>query len=100
MKTRREILAEAERCVNGDRDKTHGSPENNFQTIADLWSVYLDKCITAEDVAAMMIMLKISRIKSGSGSGDHWVDIAGYAACGGEIYYQDLEIGKDQNDIE
>ena len=33
----------------------------------------------------MMILLKVARVAGGSESIDNWVDIAGYAACGGEI---------------
>ena len=39
---------------------------------------------SSRDVAAMMILLKIARAAT-STKCDHWVDIAGYAACGGEI---------------
>ncbi len=49
-----------------------------------MWSDYLDATVFAEDVAVMMILMKIARIKGG-GSLDCWVDIAGYAACGGEL---------------
>lgn len=41
--------------------------------------------ITAEDVAVMMALLKIARIGTGTATDDSWVDLAGYAACGGEI---------------
>jgi hypothetical protein len=34
----------------------------------------------------MMALLKISRIKNGGGTGDSFVDLAGYAACGGELF--------------
>ena len=63
-------------------------------TIAKLWSQYLTARvggnqtiinIMPDDVAAMMILLKVSRIASGNGKNDNWVDIAGYAACGGEL---------------
>ena len=37
------------------------------------------------DVAMMMALLKIARIQSGTGTDDSFVDLAGYAACGGEI---------------
>ena len=37
------------------------------------------------DVAAMLALLKIARIASGHAKADNWVDLAGYAACGGEI---------------
>lgn len=40
--------------------------------------------ITAKDVAAMMGLLKVARIATGS-SPDSFVDLAGYAACADEI---------------
>ena len=33
----------------------------------------------------MMALLKIARIATGGPKEDSWVDLAGYAACGGEI---------------
>ena len=70
-------------AVSGSRD--YGSPENNFQTIADFWSVYKGVKFSASDVAMMMALLKVARIKSGGGTEDSFVDLAGYAACGGEL---------------
>lgn len=83
--TRTEILDSAKRCVVGDREQDYGSPENNFNTIADFWSTYLGKKVSAKDVAAMLALLKIARIGSGHAKADNWIDLAGYAACGGEI---------------
>lgn len=87
--TRKEILDTAAKCVCGDREQDYGSPENNFQTIAKMWDAYLKggkkTAIDAVDVAAMLAMLKIARIASGHAKEDNWVDLAGYAACGGEI---------------
>lgn len=40
--------------------------------------------ITAKDVAAMMGLLKVARIATGN-KADSFVDLAGYAACAGEI---------------
>lgn len=82
---RESILQEAIRCVCGEREQQYGSPENNFKTIAELWSTYLEMDVTPVDVAALMILLKVARIASGNGKNDNWVDIAGYAACGGEL---------------
>lgn len=82
---REHTLNEAKDCIMGDREQDYGSPENNFQTIADFWSTYLGIEVTAQQVADMMILMKISRIKNGGGTGDSYVDIAGYAACGNEI---------------
>lgn len=83
--TRPEILQKAEACVCGHREQEYGSPENNFQTIADLWRAYKGVDFTAVDVAMMMALLKIARIQSGTATEDSFVDPAGYAACGGEI---------------
>lgn len=86
--TRTEILATAEKMVNGDRQTDYGTPENNFQTIASLWDIYLSTMtnrLTGKDVAAMLALLKIARIASGHAKPDNWIDLAGYAACGGEI---------------
>ena len=83
--TRTEILDKAKECVTGRRDQDYGRPEDNFGMIADLWSTYLDHDIKTVDVAIMMALLKIARIRNGGGSGDSFVDLAGYAACAGEI---------------
>lgn len=83
---RAEILHEAESCICGQREQDYGSPEDNFSTIAVMWTAYTGTVITALDVAMMMCLLKIARIKNGGGTGDSFVDLCGYAACGGEIH--------------
>ena len=100
---RKQILQEAEKCVCGEREQSYGKPENNFENIGLLWGIYLNAAhpvdlknfaingITAKDVAAMMALLKIARIATGHGKMDNWVDLAGYAACGGEIEGRDTE---------
>ena len=35
----------------------------------------------------MMALLKIARIAGGNAKADNWIDLAGYAACGGELEY-------------
>lgn len=85
------ILADARTCVCGHRVTDYGKPENSFGTIAEFWTTYLRGAhpevpdITAEDVTMMMALLKIARISSGTGTRDSFVDLAGYAACGGEL---------------
>lgn len=83
--TRESILNRAIECVCGEREQDYGSPEDNFNRIAIYWSAHLGMEITAEDVAVMMALLKIARIGTGTATDDSWVDLAGYAACGGEI---------------
>lgn len=100
MRNRKWILDQAEKCVNGDRNHRYAEPEDSFELIADLWSAYLHREVSNIDVANMMILLKIARTMGGEGSIDNFVDIAGYAACGGEIWSDYEAIGKDQNDVD
>ena len=89
--TRAEILDKAKNIVTGFRETSYGSPESNFDLIARLWEEYLlarwtqNHAILAEDVANMMILLKVARNATGRGKDDNYIDIAGYAACGGEL---------------
>lgn len=87
--TRLSILEEAIRCVTKDRNATHGDPEDNFNTIAQLWHTYMlhrrSGNLNGVDVAVMMMLMKISRIITSPEHPDHWVDAAGYSACGGGI---------------
>lgn len=83
--TRSEILKQADAIVNGERQQAYGSAENSFALISALWADYLGIRLSAVDVALMMILLKVAREKGGQGKADNWIDIAGYAACGGEI---------------
>lgn len=87
---RAEILDAAKKCVCADRENQYGAPEYSFNIIARFWEDYLSGKgqqvdISQKDVAAMMALLKIARIVTGRQKADNWVDLAGYAACGGEM---------------
>lgn len=81
---RAEILEVAKACVCGEREQDYGTPEDSFGLIAQLWTVYKGTMFTAKDVAMMMALLKVARICN-SDKADSFVDLAGYAACAGEI---------------
>ena len=85
--TRQTMLDEAAKCVNADRNKQYGEPENSLIKIAAMWTVYLNgrSVISAADVAAMMALFKTARVASGQAKADNWIDIAGYTAYGGEV---------------
>lgn len=85
MSVRAEILAAAAQAVTVDRAATHGAAEQSFAQIAALWSVRLGVEITAEQVAILLVDLKTVRAWGNPDHFDNWVDIAGYAACGGEV---------------
>ena len=82
--TRKECLDAAAGCVLKNRNSEYGEPEDSFGVIANFWSVYLGRKVYPHDVAMMMSLLKIARIKANRGYADGYIDLAGYAACGAE----------------
>jgi hypothetical protein len=87
-----EALREAAKIITGDRDTQYGGREEKFGRIAKVWSMILGVEISNEDVAMMMVGLKVARYANKSGfQGDTWIDIAGYAGCGYEVGMLDLE---------
>lgn len=89
------ILDIAKEIIHGDREQAYGDPRFNLDTIAQLWSVYLQRLfyswgidgakLKAEDVSQMMILLKTARLIHNPAHKDSLVDQAGYAALQGRI---------------
>ena len=71
------VAVDAIRLVDEDRNDSYGPPEENLSRIAGMWSAYIGTDITAEDVALMMVLVKISRSKAGY-SRDNAVDGVAY----------------------
>lgn len=82
---RADVLDAAARAVMVDRAATHGAAEDTFGAIAKVWSARLGVAVTPAQVALLLIDLKVCRAWGNPGHDDNWVDIAGYAACGGEL---------------
>ena len=78
------ILVEAHQLVNGDRQASYGSPAENFSRIADLWSAYLGKAVTAKDVAICMALLKLAR-EANRHKVDNLLDAVGYIALAADV---------------
>lgn len=72
------VLQEADRLINGDRPQCYGPPKKNFKDVADLWSGWLGIGIGELDVAVLMVLMKVARLKNGYHR-DSVVDIGGYA---------------------
>lgn len=83
--TRKETLNEAEDCVLRSRQTTHGTPESSFGLIASFWSGYLGVPVQDYDVAIMMGLLKIARMKHNAVYADNFVDGVGYLCCAAEL---------------
>ena len=82
---RSEILDTAKKYVTKDRNQTHGKPEDTFGAIARVWSARLGVEITPAQVCILMADLKACRAWENPEHDDNWIDMAGYAACGGEL---------------
>ncbi len=57
----------------------YGNHGDNFAMGASPWSMYLDKLLSAKDVALMMVLFKVARARRDNDP-DHATDIAGYGA--------------------
>lgn len=96
--SRQRVYDLASQYTRQDRNTSYGTPENNFATIAAMWTAYwkarpeATETFTSADVAAFMALVKVARIANNPAKGDSWVDLAGYAACGAEVAHaQDPE---------
>ena len=85
--TRSSVLDTAKQYVTKDREATHGDMEDNFESIGMLWEQYFsyEWTFSPTDVAVMMALLKIARLKSNKDNPDNYIDACGYMACAGEL---------------
>lgn len=87
------ILQKAHEIIYGDREEAYGEPRFNLDTIAALWTVWVQRKfpeveigeLSAEDVAQMMILLKSARLMHNPTHEDSLVDQCGYAALQARI---------------
>ena len=75
-----EILETAAGLVGGYRAKQHGDYRLLHQRVADLWSAYLKTYLGPENVAFMMVLLKVVRDEMGVHNPDDGVDASAYTA--------------------
>jgi len=87
----RALLDEAAKIMDGDRQAAYGDAEASFARIAEYWSTFLSSKLDTrielepQDVALLLILLKVSRTGTSPTRADNWVDIISYAALGGEV---------------
>ena len=77
-------LLDAAKQIVDERGKDYGDSQKSFERIAKFWSAYKNVEITPKNVAAMMILLKISRWVT-SDKQDTLLDIVGYAECAAKL---------------
>jgi len=90
---RTDILNATINVTSNDRLTDYETPEDSFSTIADYWNVRLrhkgllavGKELNATEVGMLLMLMKVARQEVSPSKADHYVDMAGYAACTGEI---------------
>lgn len=96
--TRVQTLETAIKLTGGDRNKSYGPPFDNLSDCAALWNAYVNSkqaCIirtadsyevkfTAEDVAWLMTLVKMTRSFQSGYHPDNYTDAAAYSAIAGE----------------
>lgn len=84
-KVRSRVLETAEKLINGDREQEYGTPQVNFQRIADIWQVqFPERKWTPADVALALVGVKLARAIQ-SPKEDTFIDLAGYTALAAEL---------------
>ena len=90
--TRVQTLETAIGLTNGDRNRTYGPPINNLTDCAELWNAYIrakqratnNLELDAEDVAWMMVLVKMTRSFQSGYHADNYTDATAYSAIAGE----------------
>jgi hypothetical protein len=67
-----------------ERGKDYGTPESNLGRTAKLWSAYLGRAITPEQVCICMALVKVSRMAAGR-KDDNYVDARAYIQLAQEL---------------
>lgn len=85
--TDKSMLHKAEELITGQRQEDYGDKLQNFSQIAMLFQgilatkIQADVLISPEDVALLMICVKMARLVKSPDHSDSILDIAGYAGC-------------------
>lgn len=93
------ILEAAHGTIYGDREQTYGDPGKNLRNIAAYWTTYLrskdllgpEDQLTYDDVALMMVLLKVARLGNTPLHHDSMVDACGYMALADRVARKELE---------
>jgi len=86
-----EILLTATDTIS-QRGLAYGHPADNLQHTAMLFSAYLQTPIHDYQVAGLMVLLKLARTSQSAQQIDTWVDMASYAALGGQLATEENEL--------
>lgn len=80
-----EVCEKAAILLGGDRAEQNGDMWETHNRIARFWTAYLERHVTPQDVALMMVLMKLARSRGGAHNPDDYIDAAGYAAIACEV---------------
>ncbi|NMC48202.1 MAG: hypothetical protein GYA47_02040 [Desulfovibrio sp.] len=75
-----DLLDEAKQIITGERQDAYGAPEDSFALIGSLWGSYLGISITPREVADLMILFKVARLRGQKPTRDTYRDVCGYGS--------------------
>ncbi len=80
------------------RGSAYGDAYTNHKRIADFWSLILETEVRPDQVAPMMIGVKLTRLIETPDHQDSYIDIAGYAATGSQVKDDEklIEVGSSR----
>lgn len=79
--SKRNLIAEADRIINSDRPSKYGSVQESFGKIAAVFNAIKPAgtgAITAQDVARLLVAMKLVRDGYSPENPDHVLDAIGY----------------------
>lgn len=80
-----EILQEAYKIVNQDRQNTYGHPKDDYTKVTNIFQTLTDKQLTLTEALLFMVSVKLARLKTNLNQGqlhhDTLLDTIGYLTC-------------------
>lgn len=96
------LLRDALTLTTGERSNSYGHASDNLGTTAALLSAYLqgiDRELTIGDVAALMTLVKVARLKQSPDHYDTLVDIAGYCGAAWDGISRQRKSGDERSSV-
>jgi len=80
-----EILQEAYKIVNQDRQNTYGHPKDDYTKVTNIFQTLTEKQLTLTEALLFMVSVKLARLKTNLDQGhlhyDTLLDTIGYLTC-------------------
>lgn len=86
-----EILQEAHKIVNQDRQNTYGHPKDDYTKVINIFQTLTGKQLTINEAILFMVSVKLARLRTNLEAGqlhhDTLLDTIGYLTCLNMIHH-------------